>query len=98
MSYIGFFGSLRSEDGYTGHSKTLCQGVLIPDTFRDLSSSLTRKRTRCSVLNNTRRGWYPGYVLHPRIDAGANVSNRVISRQILVIVAPTVARSERRWI
>jgi hypothetical protein len=58
----------------------------------------TRKRARCSVLNNARRGRYPWYVLHPRMDAGSNVSNGMISRQILVIVAPTVARSARRWI
>jgi len=32
------------------------------------------------------------------MDAGSNVSNVMISRQILVIVAPTVARSARRWI
>ena len=32
------------------------------------------------------------------MDAGSNVSNVMISRQILVIAAPTVARSARRWI
>jgi membrane protein YqaA with SNARE-associated domain len=38
------------------------------------------------------------YVLHPSMDADFNVANVMITRQILAIVAPTLARSVRRWI
>ena len=49
------------------------------------------------MLAIRRRGLYPPYVSENGCSS-SNVSNVMITRQILAIVAPTLARSVRRWI